>query len=336
MRESQLENSQVADGARGDAQSGEGESKRSPSKPSLWRALVSVFEGDGDPSLRDQIAEAIDEHEAECTHENHGDLTRLERDMLRNMLRFGHRDAGDVAIPRGEIIALPESASWEELTQAFAEHGHSRLPVYRDSLDTITGMVLLKDVFPYLAAGTCPAGGFPRQAESPDDSGNTTSKGVGWHSLLRQPLFVPQARPALDVLADMRAKRVHLAVVVDEYSGTDGIVTFEDLIEEIIGEIEDEHDDAPEDQLKRLANGCWDADARVRLEDVAARIDPRLGEVEEAVDTLGGLAFVLAEAVPPVGARLAHASGWMLEVTGADARHVTRLRLHPPAPGGAG
>ncbi len=141
---------------------------------------------------------------------------------------------------------------------------------------------------------------------------------------------MPQSRGALDVLADMRAQRTHLAVVIDEYSGTDGIITIEDLVEEIVGNIEDEHDDAPEELLISQENGIWDADARVELDDVAERIDPRLAEVEEAVDTLGGLAFVLAGQVPAVGTVLDHDSGWRIEVTDGDERRVTRLRLHPP------
>ena len=280
------------------------------SRRSLWRAVRKLFDlGDSDQSLRAQIEEAIDEHEEEGEPEGNGDLSPLERQMLRNLLHFSEHDADDVAIPRGEIIAIPESASWDEVVEAFAEHGHSRLPVYRESLDTIVGMVLIKDIFPFLAGG-----------KQPKD----------WTSLLRQPLFVPQARNALDVLADMRASRVHLAVVVDEYSGTDGIITFEDLVEEITGDIEDEHDDAPTDLLVPLDRGIWEADARVELEEVGERVDPRLGEVEEDVDTLGGLAFLLAEAVPPVGAVLEHDSGWTLEVIAGDEKRVTRLRLHPP------
>jgi len=264
-----------------------------------------------DQSLRAQLEEAIDEHEEDGGADAAGDLSPLERQMVRNLLHFSEHDADDVAIPRGKIIAIPESASWGEVVAAFATHGHSRLPVYGETLDEIVGMVLIKDVFPFLATG-----------KSPKD----------WTSLLRQPLFVPQARNALDVLNDMRASRVHLAVVVDEYSGTDGIITFEDLVEEIVGEIEDEHDDAPEELLVPLEDGMWEADAGVELEEVGARVDPRLGEVEEDVDTLGGLAFLLAEAVPPVGAVLEHDSGWRLEVIAGNEKHVTRLRLHPPAP----
>ena len=266
--------------------------------------------GEADLSLRAQLEEAIDEHEEDGGADADGDLSPLERQMLRNLLHFSEHDADDVAIPRGEIIALPASASWDEVVAAFAEHGHSRLPVYGETLDEIIGMVLIKDVFPFLAGGKVPK---------------------DWTTLLRQPLFVPQARNALDVLKDMRASQVHLAVVVDEYSGTDGIITFEDLVEEITGEIEDEHDDAPEALLIPLDGGMWEADARAQLDEVGALIDPRLGEVEEDVDTLGGLAFLLAEAVPSPGAMLHHASGWKLEVIAGDEKRVTRLRLHPPA-----
>ena len=266
--------------------------------------------GEAEQSLRAQLEEAIDEHEEEGEADSgNGDLSPLERQMLRNLLHFSEHDADDVAIPRGEIIAIPQSASWEEVVRAFATHGHSRLPVYGETLDEVVGMMLIKDVFTFLAEGKAPK---------------------DWNQLMRQPLFVPQARNALDVLNDMRASRTHLAVVVDEYSGTDGIITIEDLVEEITGEIEDEHDDAPTELLVALDEGLWEADARAELEDVGAQIDPRLGEIEEDVDTLGGLAFVLAGQVPPVGAVLVHDSGWQLEVIAGDARRVTRLRLHPP------
>lgn len=295
-----------------DPASGEPDSKRG-----LWLAIRRFFDGDGERSLREQIEDAIDEHSAshaapgEGTPTN-GDLSQVERQMLKNLLHFSEHDADDVAIPRGEIIALNAAAGWSEVVAAFAENGHSRLPVYRDTLDEVIGMMHIKDVFPIIAKGAPP----------PED----------WTALMRQPLFVPQARTALDVLADMRHQRIHLAVVLDEYSGTDGIITIEDLVEEIVGNIEDEHDDAAEELIVPLGNGMWEADARAELDDVAERIDPRLAEVEEAVDTLGGLAFVLAESVPAVGDIVTHPSGWRMEVTAGDDTHVKRLRLHPPAP----
>jgi len=134
----------------------------------------------------------------------------------------------------------------------------------------------------------------------------------------------------LDLLAEMRAKRTHLAIVIDEYSGTEGLLTIEDLVEEIVGEIEDEHDDEPTALFTPGDGGCWDADARAELDDVGEAIDPRLAEVEEDVDTLGGLAAVLAGHVPEVGEILQHPSGWRIEITEADERRVHRLRLHPP------
>ena len=230
--------------------------------------------------------------------------------MLRNLLHFSDHDADDVAVPRGEIIAVDAKIGWEELVATFSEHGHSRMPVYRETLDDVIGMIHIKDVFPFLANGKSP----PRD----------------WTTLMRQPLYVPQVRGALDVLADMRARRVHLAIVLDEFSGTDGIITIEDLVEEIVGEIEDEHDETPEQMIVPIGEGKWDCDARAELDDVAKEVDPRLAEVEEAVDTLGGLAFVLAQAVPQVGAVVEHPSGWRIEVTAGDETHVKRLRLHRP------
>src|SRR3546814_55269 len=134
----------------------------------------------------------------------------------------------------------------------------------------------------------------------------------------------------LDLLARMRAGRVHLAIVVDEFGGTEGIVTIEDVVEEIVGEIEDEHDEEPTGMLIPVEDGIWDADARAELDEVAETIDARLGYVEEDVDTLGGLAFLLAGRVPQQGEIVEHPSGWRLEVTDSDARRVNRLRLHAP------
>ena len=294
----------------GDSGNGDADSKRG-----LWNAIRKFFDEESGTSLRARIEQVIHLHQGE-TAENgtppaSDDLSPTELTMLRNLLHFGENDADDVAIPRGEIISASADASWDELVELFAEHGHSRLPVFRDTLDEVLGMIHIKDVFPYLARGIPP----------PDD----------WTVLMRQPLYVPQARRALDVLADMRARRTHLAIVVDEFSGTDGIITFEDLVEEIVGEIEDEHDEAPVELIVPIEDGIWEADARAELDDVAEMLgDARLAEVEEAVDTLGGLASVLAGHVPRPGEVVEHGSGWRLEVTEGDARRVTRLRLHPP------
>ena len=277
----------------------------------IWRGLKGlIFGNDQEESLRDQLEEAIDRHEGDPAPDAKGDLTQLERQMVRNLLHFSERTAGNVGVPRADIIAVEEQTSFADLVKAFADAGHSRLPVYRGSLDAIVGMIHLKDVFAILATG----------AETPD-----TLAG-----LIREPLYVPMSRGALDLLADMRQQHVHLAVVLDEYSGTEGLVTIEDLIEEIVGDIEDEHDDAPEALLVPIDGGAWDADARAELEDVAQLIDARLAEADGDIDTLGGLAALLAGHVPQRGECVDHASGWKLEITEADERRVNRLRLHPP------
>jgi len=301
----------MPDHSRGDSATGDADSSGG-----LLKAIRRLFDnGDADTSLRAQLEEAIDDHADEqatgSDDPGKGDLSPLELTMLRNLLHFSEHDAADVAIPRSQIVAVSAQANWDELVALFAEHGHSRLPVFRGTLDEVIGMMHIKDVFPFLAGSNPP----------PKD----------WTVLMRQPLYVPQARGALDVLADMRAARTHLAIVVDEFSGTDGIITIEDLVEEIVGDIEDEHDDAPVALVTPIGEGMWDADARAELEDVAAIVsDSRLAEVEEAVDTLGGLAFVLAGQVPRPGAMLTHPSGWRIEVTAGDETHVTRLRLHRP------
>ena len=275
----------------------------------LWSGLRSLLFGpDSEPTLRDQIEEAIDSHEDEAPAQ--GDLSGPERQMLRNLLDFGERTAGDVGVPRGEIIAVPETIAFDALVRAFAEAGHSRLPVYRESLDAVIGMIHIKDVFAILALG--------------HDRPATIAP------LVRQPRYVPESMGVIDLLAEMRHHRTHLAIVLDEYSGTEGLVTIEDIVEEIVGQIEDEHDEAPQAALVPLADGIWDADARAELDEAAELVDPRLGEVDEDVDTLGGLATVLAGHVPQPGETVPHPSGWRLEVTEADPRRVTRLRLHPP------
>ena len=284
-----------------------------PNESGIWRGLKSlIFGAEHEDTLREQLEEAIDRHEGDPAPDAKGDLSPLERTMVRNLLHFGERDAGDVGVPRADIIAVEEQTSFTHLVQIFAEAGHSRLPVYRGELDTIIGMIHLKDVFQILATG----------ADHPP-----TLAG-----LIRQPLYVPMARGTLDLLADMRSSRVHLAVVLDEYSGTEGLVTIEDLIEEIVGEIEDEHDETPPQLLTPLDGGAWEADARAELEDAAELIDPRLGETEGDIDTLGGLAAVLAGCVPAPGTLISHPSGWRLEVVDADERRINRLRLHPPVP----
>ena len=280
---------------------------------SIWRGLRDlIFGSRAEDTLRDQLEEAIDRHEDDPAPDAKGDLTPLERQMVRNLLHFGERDAGDVGVPRADIVAVEEATSFDDLVKVFVDSGHSRLPVYREKLDTIVGMIHIRDAFAILA------GAAPR----PD----------AITALIRDPVYVPMSRGALDLLADMRQSRIHLAVVLDEYSGTEGLVTIEDLVEEIVGEIEDEHDEAPLPLIQPIDGGAWELDARMELEDVAETVDARLGESDSDVDTIGGLAAVLAGHVPQVGECIDHPSGWRIEVTEADERRIGRLRLHPPKP----
>jgi CBS domain containing-hemolysin-like protein len=269
------------------------------------RALI--FGDDGETTLREQIEEAIDEAEGERPIS--GDLSPHERQMLRNLLHFGDSTAGEVAVTRGDIVAVPDTISFDDLVAAFAEAGHSRLPVYANSLDHVVGMIHIKDVF---VANQDPA----------------LDRSIA--SLLRTPLFVPESMGVLELLARMRGERMHLAIVVDEFGGTEGLVTIEDVVEEIVGEIEDEHDEEETTSLVMLEDGVWEADARIELEELAAAVDPLLVSAEDEVDTLGGLVFLLAGHIPVQGECVIHPSGWRLEALDSDSRRILRVRLHAP------
>ncbi len=274
----------------------------------LWRGMRALIFGDDETSLRDQIEDAIDEAE-EC-HPVSGDLSPHERQMLRNLLHFGDRTAGDVCVTRGEIIAVPSSISFDALIHAFADAGHSRLPVFGESLDEVIGMLHIKDVF----------------VASVDESRDRSIT-----AMLRTPLFVPESMGVIDLLARMRAERTHLAIVVDEFGGTEGLVTIEDVVEEIVGDIEDEHDEQEGGMLTLLDEGIWDADSRVEIEELTQAVDARLvPDEDDDVDTLGGLVFLLAGRILGPGESVRHPSGWRLECLDADARRVRRVRLHAP------
>jgi len=274
----------------------------------LWRGIQHlIFGEDAEPTLREEIEDAIDE--AEESRPIAGDLTQSERQMLRNLLHFGEQTAGDICVTRGDIVAVPGDISFDQLVNAFADAGHSRLPVYRESLDEVIGMVHIKDVF------------VAKVDETRDRS---------LSALMREPLFVPESMGVIELLARMRAERVHLAIVVDEFGGTEGLVTIEDVVEEIVGDIEDEHDDAETARLTLLEDGVWEADARVELDELAQTVDRRFSSDEDEVDTLGGLIFLLAGHIPARGECVTHASGWKLEAVDSDPRRIIRVRLHAP------
>ena len=278
----------------------------------LWRSMRHlIFGEDSEPTLREEIEDAIDEaEESEGSHPIAGDLSAAERQMLRNLLHFGDQTAGEIAVTRGDIIAVPSDISFEELIAAFADAGHSRLPVYGESLDNVIGMVHIKDVF----------------MASVDASRERSLK-----ALMRDPLFVPESMGVIELLARMRSQRIHLAIVVDEFGGTEGLVTIEDVVEEIVGDIEDEHDEAEAGMLTMLEDGLWEADARIELEELAQAVDRRLSSDDDEVDTLGGLIFLLVGHIPAKGECITHPSGWKLEAVDSDPRRIIRVRLHAPA-----
>jgi CBS domain containing-hemolysin-like protein len=274
----------------------------------LWRGIQHLIWGDdAEPTLRGQIEEAIEE--SEDSRPVAGDLTPTERQMLRNLLDFGDQTAGDICVTRGDIIAVPSDIGFDALVDAFADAGHSRLPVFGESLDSVVGMIHIKDVF--LAKV---------------DAGRDRSMAA----LIREPLFVPESMGVIELLARMRGERTHLAIVVDEFGGTEGLVTIEDVVEEIVGDIEDEHDEAEAGMLTLLEDGLWEADARVELEELQEVVDRRLTAEDDEVDTLGGLVFLMAGHIPEIGESVEHPSGWKLEAIDSDPRRIIRVRLHAP------
>jgi magnesium and cobalt transporter len=254
-------------------------------------------------SLRETIDEMIEEPPADGPHP----LSAQERVLIGNILKVHDRTAADAMVPRVDIVALDVETSFYEVVKLMVEQGHSRVPVYRETLDNVIGFVHAKDLLGPAAER--------REIKLP--------------LILRKVLFVAPSVPILDLLVQMRQARTHIAMVADEFGGIDGLVTIEDLIEEIVGEIEDEHDVADEPRLAERADGTLIADARTPIEALEEHQGVRLrpsGEQEE-VDTLGGLVSSLAGRVPKRGEVIAHPSGIEFEVLDADPRKIKRLRV---------
>lgn len=262
-------------------------------------------------NLKSSLEEVIEEHASEKTDQS---LSDDERTMLRNILEYGELRVDDVMVPRVDVVAIPNDTNFDDLTRIFASAGHSRLPVYKDTLDDIIGMVHVKDAMMVIA-----------------EKGQKEAVATAISSFQRPVLFVPAAMKLLDLLAKMRSNRMHMAIVVDEYGGTDGLVTIEDLVEEIVGEIEDEHDTADIMELKSLGQGNFDADARLEIDFLQEELGVDLLEDEEEdVDTLGGLVVAQAGRVPEIGEVINHASGYRFEVVDASPRTIYKLRIYAP------
>jgi CBS domain containing-hemolysin-like protein len=283
----------------------------------LQRLAHLLHRGHGLGSIRESLEEVIEESDRQSP-----ELSPQERTMLANLLKFGELRVGDVMVPRADIVAVEEQTTLKELIESLRAEQHSRLPLYRETLDDPIGLAHIKDVLSLVEVG---------------EDGSMRWPDVPISKIRRNVLFVPPSMPALDLLLRMQTTHMHLALVIDEYGGTDGLVTIEDLIEEIVGDIDDEHDVAEAPRLRALAGGGWEADARLDLDDFREQtgldLEPE-GE-DENIDTLGGLVVSLLGRLPERGEIIPHPAGLEFEVLEADPRRVKRLRLRKPqAPAG--
>lgn len=261
-------------------------------------------------SLRESLEDVIDEHQAADAA---GHLTEQERAMLVNILDFGGLRVEDVMVPRADIVAVEQDEGLEEILATLAEAGHSRVPVYRETLDDPVGMFHIKDLLPI--------------ALKQMNGAEAVSQ---WLSRERRPvLFVPPSMAVLDLFLKMQATRVHMALVIDEYGGTDGLVTIEDLVEEIVGEIEDEHDVEEGPLLTEVSKDHYFVDARAPIEEVTEALgrDLLLDDTDDDIDTLGGLVFDMIGRVPQRGELIEHPAGLEFEIADADARRIKKIRI---------
>ena len=280
----------------------------SPGNRSLvtwWRRIFPRSRSNGG-DLRDTIEELIEEQEVAGELPASSDELRL----LRNILNLHGLTVYDIMVPRADIVALEITTSLSDLVSVMSDEAHSRIPIYRETLDNISGMVHIKDVLQ----------GWSREEPSQLED------------LVRPVLFVAPSTPILELLLQMRVRRVHMALVVDEFGGIDGLATIEDLVEEIVGEIQDEHDEDHGAGFIEIRPGLFDVNARTNIPEFEARIGEFLvsEEREEDIDTLGGLVFFLAGRVPAKGEVIAHSSGVEFEILDADPRRIRRMRVAIP------
>jgi CBS domain containing-hemolysin-like protein len=306
-------------------------------RESLWQRLRSRFGRSRDVGLRESLEGAIESHEAQNPGETVGEEAKS---MMLNIIEFSGLRVDDVMVPRVDIVAVDETDSMQDLLAKFIDANHSRMPVYRETLDGVTGMIHVKDLLRWMAArGTrkrrATKSEKPEKAEKAPAPGltiaatalSTTVKQAG---LNREVLFVPPSMPATDLLVRMQASRTHLAIVIDEYGGTEGLVSIEDLVEVIVGDIADEHDTEEDLEIKPVEEGIYLADGRVdlaQLEELLA-VDLLPEDEEEEADTLAGLIFKIAGRVPSRGEIIRHESGLEFEILDSDPRRVKRVRIN--------
>lgn len=292
-------------------------------RESWLERVIARFSGRGRESTRDDLEEVL----AEATEA--GDLSPRERLMLKNVLGFHRIRVSDVMVPRADIVAVSGEMTLGQVLNVFRTAGHSRLPAYGETLDEPLGMVHIRDFLDYLASGGArkeqDAGrGVPPENLAAIDLGATLVSA----NILRPVLFVPRSMPAIDLLARMQASRTHMALVIDEYGGTDGLVSIEDLLETVVGDIEDEHDET-EHMILPEEGGTFLADARASLEEVSEAIGEDLGLVvaHDEVDTLGGLIVTRVGRVPSRGELISGPGEMEFEVLDADPRRLKRVRI---------
>jgi CBS domain containing-hemolysin-like protein len=291
-------------------------------EPSWLERLLGRFGLGEEPDLREVIEDALTRSKAG------GDsFSAQERAMLLNTLRFGKLTVEDVMVPRADIIAVEQSTNVAELMRVFREAEHSRLPIYHETLDDPRGMIHIRDLMSWITteADTDQDGALDLGAVD-------MSRQVGAINITREILYVPPSMPVLDLLLRMQLSRRHLALVVDEYGGTDGLVSIEDLIEEVIGEIEDEHDVTEEPLIRQDVRLGLVCDARTPIEELEQHLGEQLAspEQEEEIDTIGGLVFSMLGRIPARGELVRHPSGIEFEVLEADPRRIKKLRVHTP------
>lgn len=259
----------------------------------------SLFAGKNH-SLRESLEELIEEQSGPD-----GDLKPEEKDILQNLAGFGDLRVSDVMTPRADIVALDIRITMAELKSVIAREGHTRYPIYRSTLDDVVGFIHLKDLIPQLCG---------------DVAYNLRGE-------IHHAMFVPPSMPLMDLLVRMRAAHAHLALVVDEYGGTAGLVTMEDIVEEIVGDIEDEHDEL-EKLLIRHPDGSVDVSARIHIEDLEQELNVKFSEEEDReYDTLAGMIFEMLGRVPATGETIPHDSGYLMEVKEGDPRRIKRVVL---------
>ncbi len=274
-------------------------------------------------SLRDDIEVAL---EAEAAGET-ADFSPSERKILQNVLQLGAKHVEDVMVPRADIEAIDVECTLGDMIAKFRHAGHSRIPVYADNIDNITGFIHVKDALRRITEiVTDPA----KSKDTPIKLVSTALKHkLGKLDLARSVLFVPPLMPVGDLLQQMQLKRVHMAIVIDEYGGTDGVVTIEDLLEAVVGEIDDEHDEVDGPLIRKINSNIFIASARAELGEVEGVIGPDFdpGEHGEDVDTIGGLVFALAGHVPAKGEVIGGIKNFEFEVMQADSRQLRRIKI---------